>query len=86
MCGIAGWVSFDRDLRSEQATVDAMTETRGRRFRTDSDTEVVLHGYLEWGKAARPRTSSPTNSEALRTPRTCTTSWRSAGPNIRTSR
>jgi asparagine synthetase B (glutamine-hydrolysing) len=27
MCGIAGWVSFDRDLRAEQLTVDAMTET-----------------------------------------------------------
>lgn len=116
MCGVAGWVSFDRDLRQEQATVEAMTETmdcrgpdaagtwfdthaalghrrlaiidlpggsqpmatdsdagraamvysgeaynygelrdelrrRGHRFDTDSDTEVVLHGYLEWGEA-----------------------------------
>lgn len=112
MCGIAGWVSFDRDLREEGRTVDAMTETMacrgpdargtwlrehaalghrrlaivdlpgglqpmvaaqapvgltysgeaynftelrkeleslGHRFATDSDTEVVLHGYLEWG-------------------------------------
>ncbi|MDI5964623.1 asparagine synthase (glutamine-hydrolyzing) [Streptantibioticus silvisoli] len=24
---------------------------RGHRFTTDSDTEVVLHGYLEWGEA-----------------------------------
>jgi asparagine synthase (glutamine-hydrolysing) len=120
MCGIAGWVSFERDLRSEQATVDAMTETmscrgpddrgtwvaehaalghrrlaiidlpggrqpmtvdtpngtvamiytgeaynftelreelygRGHRFETDSDTEVVLHGYLEWGEAVAER-------------------------------
>ncbi|MEV0947813.1 asparagine synthase (glutamine-hydrolyzing) [Rhodococcus sp. NPDC049939] len=116
MCGIVGWVSFDRDLCIEQATLDAMTETmscrgpddrgtwivehaalghrrlavidlpggrqpmsvdtpdgpvamvysgetynfgelreelygRGHRFVTDSDTEVVLHGYLEWGEA-----------------------------------
>ncbi|MFI8993865.1 asparagine synthase (glutamine-hydrolyzing) [Streptomyces sp. NPDC053542] len=120
MCGIAGWVSYQRDLRSEQDTVDAMTQTmscrgpddagtwiqgpaalghrrlaiidlpggrqpmtvdtpdgpvamvysgeaynfselrkelaaRGHRFTTDSDTEVVLHGYLEWGEAVAER-------------------------------
>ncbi|MFD7710464.1 asparagine synthase (glutamine-hydrolyzing) [Streptomyces sp. NPDC059785] len=120
MCGITGWVSFDRDLRAEAATLDAMTETmscrgpddrgvwsegpaalghrrlaiidlpggrqpmtagtpdgtvalvysgeaynftelrreltgRGHRFTTDSDTEVVLRGYLEWGEAVAER-------------------------------
>ncbi|GAA2265393.1 asparagine synthetase B [Streptomyces ruber] len=120
MCGITGWVSFDRDLRAETATLDAMTETmacrgpddrgtwaegpaalghrrlaiidlpggrqpmtadtprgtvalvysgeaynftelrgelgqRGHRFTTDSDTEVVLRGYLEWGEAVAER-------------------------------
>lgn len=120
MCGITGWVSFDRDLHSETATLDAMTETmscrgpddrgtwingpaalghrrlaiidlpggrqpmtadtpqgavalvysgeaynftelrreltgRGHRFTTDSDTEVVLRGYLEWGEAVAER-------------------------------
>jgi asparagine synthase (glutamine-hydrolysing) len=117
VCGIAGWISYQRDLRAEQAAVDAMTETmacrgpdargtwvhgpaalghrrlavidlpggrqpmsatapgggqvamvysgevynftelraqlaaRGHAFTTDSDTEVVLRGYLEWGDA-----------------------------------
>ncbi|WP_370942224.1 asparagine synthase (glutamine-hydrolyzing) [Amycolatopsis sp. cg5] len=116
MCGIAGWVGFDRDLTVETTTIDAMTETlayrgpdacgtwvcreaavghrrlavidldggvqpmsvdteagkvimvysgetynylelrdelrrRGHSFRTESDTEVVLRGYLEWGEA-----------------------------------
>ncbi|CAM5681715.1 asparagine synthase (glutamine-hydrolyzing) [Streptomyces fumanus] len=120
MCGITGWVSFDRDLRGERAALDAMTETmacrgpddrgvwaegpaalghrrlaiidlpggrqpmtadtpegtvalvysgetynftelrreltgRGHRFTTDSDTEVVLRGYLEWGDALAER-------------------------------
>lgn len=27
MCGITGWISYDRDLRNETVTVDAMTET-----------------------------------------------------------
>lgn len=120
MCGITGWISFDRDLSAETTTLHAMTETmacrgpddrgtwtegpaalghrrlaiidlpggrqpmtlatpggtlalvysgeaynftelrrelqdRGHRFTTDSDTEVVLHGYLEWGDAIAER-------------------------------
>nr|WTB29030.1 asparagine synthase (glutamine-hydrolyzing) [Streptomyces sp. NBC_00830] len=120
MCGITGWISFDRDLRSESAVLDAMTATMacrgpddsgtfvdgpvglghrrlaiidlpggrqpmtvrtpqgdvamvysgeaynypelraelaglGHRFTTESDTEVVLHGYLEWGDAVAER-------------------------------
>ncbi|MDX6331365.1 MAG: hypothetical protein QOI83_3748 [Streptomycetaceae bacterium] len=121
MCGIAGWISFQRDLRNEQDTVDAMTETmacrgpddrgtwvdgpaalghrrlaiidlpggrqpmtaevggggtvamvysgeayyftemrteltaRGQRFTSTSDTEVVLHGFLECGEGVADR-------------------------------
>ncbi|MGW1892694.1 asparagine synthase (glutamine-hydrolyzing) [Streptomyces sp. NPDC002004] len=120
MCGITGWVSFDRALETASATLDAMTETmacrgpddrgtwidgpvglghrrlavidlpggrqpmtaetpegtvalvysgeaynytelreelaaRGHRFRTSSDTEVVLRGYVEWGEAVAER-------------------------------
>ncbi|MFJ4467134.1 asparagine synthase (glutamine-hydrolyzing) [Streptomyces sp. NPDC089424] len=121
MCGITGWISYQRDLRREHTTVDAMTETmacrgpdargtwvhgpvalghrrlaiidlpggkqpmstetpergavamvysgevynftelraelatRGHRFTTTSDTEVVLHGYLEWGAGIADR-------------------------------
>ncbi|MFF3906174.1 asparagine synthase (glutamine-hydrolyzing) [Streptomyces sp. NPDC001848] len=120
MCGITGWVSYDRDLRTETATLDAMTQTMacrgpddsgtwidgpaalghrrlaiidlpggcqpmtadtpggtvalvysgetynftelrreltalGHRFTTDSDTEVVLRAYLEWGDALAER-------------------------------
>ncbi|MFJ9037121.1 asparagine synthase (glutamine-hydrolyzing) [Streptomyces sp. NPDC102406] len=120
MCGITGWVSFDRDLRASADALDAMTQTMecrgpddrgtwiegpaalghrrlaiidlpggrqpmtvttpggtvalvysgetynytelraelaslGHEFRTDSDTEVVLRGYLEWGEALPER-------------------------------
>ncbi|MFD8005635.1 asparagine synthase (glutamine-hydrolyzing) [Streptomyces mirabilis] len=120
MCGIAGWVSFDRDLRIQRAVVESMTRTmslrgpdgsgiwieghaalghhrlavidppggaqpmavctsrgpvvltysgeaynfeelrrllvaKGHRFRTSSDTEVVLRGYLEWGERLAER-------------------------------
>ncbi|MFJ8492512.1 asparagine synthase (glutamine-hydrolyzing) [Streptomyces sp. NPDC094038] len=120
MCGITGWVSFDRDLTTEQRALDAMTETmacrgpddrgtwsegpaalghrrlaiidlpggrqpmtvrtpdgtvamvysgeaynftelrrelaaRGHGFTTDSDTEVVLRGYVEWGDSVAER-------------------------------
>ncbi|MGC0417249.1 asparagine synthase (glutamine-hydrolyzing) [Embleya sp. AB8] len=121
MCGITGWISFDRDLSAERKIVDAMTETmshrgpddrdtwvqgpaalghcrlavidlpggrqpmtahksdgspvvivysgetynhlelrtelvaKGHCFNTDSDTEVVLRGYLEWGEAVAER-------------------------------
>ncbi|MFH9070219.1 asparagine synthase (glutamine-hydrolyzing) [Streptomyces alboflavus] len=120
MCGITGWISFDRDLRSHAPTLDAMTETmacrgpddrgtwiegpaalghrrlavidlpggrqpmtattpdgtvalvysgeaynfselraelagHGHEFRTDSDTEVVLRGYLQWGEGVAER-------------------------------
>ncbi|WP_445280286.1 asparagine synthase (glutamine-hydrolyzing) [Streptomyces sp. DSM 118148] len=120
MCGITGWVSYDRDLTTEAIALHAMTETmacrgpddrgtwtegpaalghrrlaiidlpggrqpmsvptpegtvalvysgeaynftelrrdlkdRGHTFTTDSDTEVVLHGYLEWGDAVAER-------------------------------
>ncbi|MEV0495711.1 asparagine synthase (glutamine-hydrolyzing) [Streptomyces atratus] len=113
MCGISGWVSYQRDLRQERSTAEAMNATmacrgpdahglwlekhaalghrrlaiidlpggvqpmtehtpdgdvvlvysgeaynyrelrdelrrKGHHFRTDSDTEVVLRGYLEW--------------------------------------
>ncbi|QIZ34278.1 asparagine synthase (glutamine-hydrolyzing) [Saccharopolyspora sp. ASAGF58] len=114
MCGISGWIDFQRDLTREQPTIDGMCATmtcrgpdaggtwvrphaalghrrlaiidlpggaqpmeaatpdgevaivysgeaynftelrdelrrRGHHFDTDSDTEVVLHGYLRWG-------------------------------------
>ncbi|MFD7337884.1 asparagine synthase (glutamine-hydrolyzing) [Streptomyces violascens] len=116
MCGITGWIDFDRDLGKERAVVSAMTETlaprgpdakglwmgrhaglghrrlavidpaggrqpmeadgavltysgevynfrelrsqlelKGHRFRTRSDTEVVLRGYLEWGDRVAER-------------------------------
>jgi asparagine synthase (glutamine-hydrolysing) len=125
MCGITGWISYERDLRAEAHILDQMTATmecrgpddrgawiegpaalghrrlaiidlpggrqpmaaevggrdagghsivivysgetynytelradlisRGHRFTTESDTEVVLRGYIEWGAAVAER-------------------------------
>jgi len=120
MCGITGWVSFDRDISQYKNELEAMTETqtyrgpdaggiwidrhvglghrrlsiidleggiqpmsvptpdgvvtiiysgevynfvelrnelvqRGHQFRTRSDTEVVLYGYIEWGERVSER-------------------------------
>jgi asparagine synthase (glutamine-hydrolysing) len=120
MCGITGWIAFDRDLGRERQIVDAMTETMacrgpdaagtwlqgaaalghrrlavidleggaqpmtvrtpdgdvamvysgevynyrelreelrraGERFQTESDTEVVLRGYVRWGEGLAGR-------------------------------
>jgi asparagine synthase (glutamine-hydrolysing) len=40
MCGITGWISFDRDLRWEQDALDAMTETMACRGPDASGTWV----------------------------------------------
>ena len=120
MCGITGWISFERDLAYERKVLDEMTQTMacrgpdaagtwidgpaalghrrlavidvaggtqpmsvrtptgevalvysgeaynfaelrqelraaGERFSTSSDTEVVLRGYVRWGKALAER-------------------------------
>ncbi|MDX3234513.1 asparagine synthase (glutamine-hydrolyzing) [Streptomyces sp. ME03-5709C] len=47
MCGIAGWISFRRDLGNEQETVDAMTETMACRGPDDRGTWV--HGPAALG-------------------------------------
>ncbi|MEN3265262.1 MAG: hypothetical protein V7646_2156 [Pseudonocardia sp.] len=46
ICGIVDWVSFDCDLRSEHAIVDAMTETMKCRGPDDRGTWVAKHAAL----------------------------------------
>ncbi|MEU4743866.1 asparagine synthase (glutamine-hydrolyzing), partial [Actinosynnema sp. NPDC023658] len=46
MCGITGWVSFDRDLTRERETIDAMTQTMACRGPDASGTWVQQHVAL----------------------------------------
>lgn len=46
MCGIAGWVSFDRDLRNEKATALAMTRTMVCRGPDDEGVWIDEHAAL----------------------------------------
>jgi len=44
----ATWVVFNGEIYGYQ-TIREILEARGRVFHTESDTEVVLNAYLEWG-------------------------------------
>lgn len=46
MCGITGWVDFERDLTQEGPTIDAMTLTLRRRGPDDSGTWLDTHVAL----------------------------------------
>lgn len=46
MCGITGWVSFERDLREERPTVETMTMTMARRGPDDEGIWVTEHAAL----------------------------------------
>ncbi|WP_369212131.1 asparagine synthase (glutamine-hydrolyzing) [Streptomyces flavofungini] len=46
MCGMTGWVSYDRDLTRERETLDAMTATMACRGPDSSGTHVERHAAL----------------------------------------
>jgi asparagine synthase (glutamine-hydrolysing) len=45
----ASWIVFNGEIYGYRE-LRAQLDKRGHRFHTDSDTEVALHAYLEWGE------------------------------------
>lgn len=48
------WTVFNGEVYNF-ATVREQLKARGYRFRTNSDTEVIVHGYGEWGESVLDR-------------------------------
>lgn len=46
MCGICGWVDFERDLRQEQAVAQAMTDTMACRGPDDEGLWLAPHAAI----------------------------------------
>lgn len=48
------WVAFNGEIYNFAALREQL-ESRGHRFRTMSDTEVLVHGWEEWGEQLLPK-------------------------------
>jgi asparagine synthase (glutamine-hydrolysing) len=48
------WISFNGEIYNFQA-LRAELESHGHRFRTRTDTEVILHAYEQWGEGCLSR-------------------------------
>jgi len=48
------WITFNGEIYN-YPDLKKELEAKGHRFRTNSDTEVIIHGYEEWGENVLPR-------------------------------
>ena len=48
------WIAYNGEIYNHQALRREL-EARGHRYRTNSDTETIVHGYEEWGDAVVER-------------------------------
>src|ERR1051325_11145033 len=60
------WITYNGEIYNFRELRSELTQ-RGYRFHCDSDTEVLLHGYEEWGEGLLPRLRGMFACAVLRT-------------------
>src|SRR5262249_21981878 len=56
MCNAGGtiWLVYNGEIYNYRALRDEL-RAKGYRFRSDTDTEVIIHAYQEWGRSCLER-------------------------------